>query len=215
MNFLCRREIHYTNSNDFSFKHFTANIEGLTIHFIHEKSKDPNAIPLILNHGWPGSFLEFTPIIKQLTQTAKTSTGKSVSFNVVVPSLPGFAFSSSPPGNWTLDDTARVYNTLMTQVLGYKTFAAHGTSHGAPVTFTLYDVFNTSTRAAHLVFIPFLPTPMEQIAAMNITLSPLEQFELKRSTDWGTTGLAYFLEHTTRVSDTGVVPCMALLFSRN
>ncbi|GKT47559.1 putative epoxide hydrolase [Colletotrichum spaethianum] len=188
----------------FSFKHFTADIEGLNIHFIHEKSKNPDAIPLILNHGWPGSFLEFAPIIKKLTETAKTSTGKSVSFNVVVPSLPGFAFSSSPPGNWTLDDTARVYNTLMTKVLGYKTFAAHGTSHGAPLTFTLYDVFNTTTRAAHFVFIPFLPTPAEQITAMNITLSPLEQFELDRSTAWGITGNAYFLEHTTKPNTIGL-----------
>ncbi|KAF9881760.1 hypothetical protein CkaCkLH20_00906 [Colletotrichum karsti] len=187
-----------------SFKHFKADIEGLTVHFIHEKSKDPNAIPLILNHGWPGSFLEFAPIIKKLTEKAETSTGKPVSFNVVVPSLPGFAFSASPPGNWTLDDTARVYNTLMTEVLGYKTFAAHGTSHGAPLTFTLYDVFNTTTRAAHFVFIPFLPTPAEQISAMNITLSPLEQFELDRSTSWGTTGNAYFLEHTTKPNTIGL-----------
>lgn len=71
--------------------------------------------------------MEFLPIIKPLTQTVLTSNGKKVSYNVVVPSLPGFMFSSAPPEDWTVDATARIFNTLMTEVLGYKTFALHGT----------------------------------------------------------------------------------------
>ncbi|KAJ4864059.1 alpha/beta hydrolase fold domain-containing protein [Trichoderma breve] len=112
------------------YHHFTAKIENLDVHFIHEKSNEPDAIPLILYHGWPGSFLEFIPLIKNLTQKAKTSTGKHVSFDVIVPSLPGFAFSSAPGANWTVDDSARVFNTLMTKVLGYKTYAVHATGSG-------------------------------------------------------------------------------------
>lgn len=175
-------------------------IEGLQIHFIHEKSKDPNAIPLLLCHGWPGSFLEFLPIIKDLTQQARTSTGRNVSFDIIIPSLPGFAFSSSPPQNWTLDDTARVYNTLMTKVLGYETYAVHGTAHGVAISFTLYDEFNTTARAAHLVFMFFHPTTPEEISARNISLSPLEQFELQRSVEWGVNGMGYFVMQTTKVS---------------
>ncbi|KAJ7248320.1 Alpha/Beta hydrolase protein [Mycena rebaudengoi] len=86
------------------FKHYTAVIEGITVHFVHEKSTDPDAIPVILVHGWPGSFQEFLPVIKPLTQSRASSTGKKLSykFNVVIPSLPGFVFSSPPPLNWTV-----------------------------------------------------------------------------------------------------------------
>lgn len=74
-----------------------------------------------------GSFHEFIPVISPLTQSANTSPGKNVSFHVVVPSLPGFTFSSAPPANWTIDDTGRIFNTLMTEVLGYPKYALHGT----------------------------------------------------------------------------------------
>jgi hypothetical protein len=74
-----------------------------------------------------GAFDEFSPVIKPLTQQAQTSTGRNVSFDVIVPSLPGFTFSSAPPANWTVDDTARVFNTLMVNVLGYEEYTTHGT----------------------------------------------------------------------------------------
>lgn len=175
------------------------------MHFIHEKSKDPDAIPLLINHGWPGSsFLEFAPVINPLTQIANISCAKGkkqVSFNVVIPSLPGFAFSSPAPANWTLDDTARVYNTLMTEVLGYPKFAVHGTAHGAAIAYTLYEDYNTTTRAAHFSFIPFFPPTAKDIAKTNITLSPLEKFMLRRSDEWGRTGNAYYLLQLTTVTN--------------
>ncbi|ROT35056.1 alpha/beta-hydrolase [Sodiomyces alkalinus F11] len=174
--------------------HYTAVIEGLTVHFTHEESDDPAAIPLLINHGWPGSsFLEFGPVLDALTASAETEYGTNVSFHVVAPSLPGFAFSDPAPENWTLADTARIYNALMTNVLGYPTFAVHGTAHGAAVAYTLYEDHNTTTRAAHFSFIPFFPPTAEAVAAMGITLDPLEQFMLKRSDDWGRTGNAYYL----------------------
>ncbi|KAL8881090.1 MAG: hypothetical protein Q9198_001634 [Flavoplaca austrocitrina] len=177
-----------------SFEHFTATIEGLTIHFVHKTSNDPDAIPLLLTHGWPGSFLEFLPVIDPLT-----STEKPVSFHVVVPSLPGVAFSTSPPGNWTLADSARVFNTLMTEVLGYKTFSVHGTSIGGFLTYTLYDQFNTTVRAIHCPVVPFYCTTSEEIAAREITLSPLEQFEHERAMDWTYNGTSYVFMHIYKV----------------
>ncbi|KAK1749663.1 Alpha/Beta hydrolase protein [Echria macrotheca] len=187
------------------FKHFTTNIEGLDIHFIHEKSADPDAIPLILLHGWPGSFLEFVPIIKPLTSRNKTSAGKPVSFHVVVPSLPGFAFSSAPPANWTNKDTARVFNTLLTNVLGYEKFATHGTDWGSDIAYSLYNSFNKTVRAGHFAFIPFYPLTPDQLAAENITLStPLEQFEAQRFVGWSTTGNGYFIEQTTKPNTIGL-----------
>lgn len=112
------------------FSHFKIEIQNQSLHFIHQRSPDPKAIPLLLLHGWPGSFLEFVPIIRNLTARAMASSGRSVSFHVVVPSLPGFTFSSAPPINWTTNDTARIFDQLMTSVLGYSYFAVHGTDWG-------------------------------------------------------------------------------------
>ncbi|KAJ7900597.1 Alpha/Beta hydrolase protein, partial [Mycena olivaceomarginata] len=84
--------------------HFTALIEGQSVHFVHQKSEEPDAIPVIMLHGWAGSFHEFLPVINLLTQSPMSASGKNVSFNVVVPSLPGFVFSSAPPANWSTDD---------------------------------------------------------------------------------------------------------------
>jgi pimeloyl-ACP methyl ester carboxylesterase len=175
-------------------------IEGLTIHFVHEKSGDPDAIPLILNHGWPGTFLEFIPDIEGLTAAANTSTGKAVSFDVVIPSLPGFAFSSPPPANWTVDDTARVFNTLMTHVLGYDKYAVHGTDWGSGVAYSLYNNFNTTARALHLNFLPFFPLTPDQLAAENITLTPEEELEAQETAAWSSSGNGYFVEQVNRVS---------------
>jgi pimeloyl-ACP methyl ester carboxylesterase len=121
------------------FNHYKTPIENLSIHFVYEKSPAPDAIPLLLVHGWPGSFLECAPIIDQLTKGATTSTGKTVSFDVIIPSLPGFAFSSPPPPSWAITDTARILNTLMVDVLGYETYAIHGTDWGSTVSNTMYD----------------------------------------------------------------------------
>ncbi|KAJ7910028.1 Alpha/Beta hydrolase protein [Mycena leptocephala] len=120
------------------FNHYAVVIEGQTVHFVHQKSDDPDAIPLICFTdgqvpcctwfgrdltGFSGSFFEFSPVIKPLTESWTSATGKNVSYHVVVPSLPGFVFSSPPPQNWNVDDNARIFNILMTEVLGYSTFA--------------------------------------------------------------------------------------------
>jgi hypothetical protein len=120
----------------------------------------------------------------------------------VVPSLPGFAFSSGPPVNWTNDDTARVFNTLMTLVLGYKTYATHGTDWGAGIAYSLYSNFNSTVRAAHFAFIPFLPLTPDRLAADNIPLdTDLEKFEEERFVEWSLTGSGYIVEQTTKVFD--------------
>jgi pimeloyl-ACP methyl ester carboxylesterase len=181
------------------FNHYTSVIEGLTIHFIHENSKAQDAIPLVLVHGWPGSFLEFAPIINELTKEATTVTGKKVSFDVVVVSLPGFAFSSVPPVDWTAADTARIFNTLMTKVLHYDTYATFGTDWGAGIAYSMYDQFNSTVRAVSLDFLPFHPYTSDQLAAENITLSPLEEFEQAAAIEWNNSGEGYFIEQTTKV----------------
>lgn len=171
------------------------------MHFIHEKSGAADAIPLLLIHGWPGSFLEFIPLVDDLTKTAMTKSGKRVSFDVIVPSLPGFAFSSSPPIDWTIQDTTRVFNTLMTHVLAYEEYATFGTDWGSGVAYSLYDQWNTTVRAAHLDFLPFYPLSSAELAAENITLTGLEEFEEDVTITWSNEGTGYFSEQTTKVSD--------------
>ncbi len=87
----------------------------------------------------------------------------------------------------------------MTKVLGYPGFAVHGTAHGAAVAYTLYEDYNVTTHAAHFSFIPFFPPTAEEVSKMNIMLSPLEEFMLKRSDDWSKTGNAYYLLQLTTV----------------
>ncbi|KAK7000736.1 epoxide hydrolase domain protein [Favolaschia claudopus] len=186
------------------FKHFTAEIEGQTVHFIHERSKDPDAIPIILLHGWPGSFHEFVPVIKPLTQSVKGADGKSVSYHVIVPSLPGFVFSSPPPLNWTNHDTARIFNTLMTQVLSYPIYAVHGTDWGSVVGYAMYSSFNTTVRTGQFVFLPFIPPAAKDISDANVTLTEIEKVALQRSDDWAATGNAYFMEQATKPNDIGL-----------
>ncbi|KAF5652464.1 epoxide hydrolase [Fusarium sp. NRRL 25303] len=174
--------------------HFTAEIENQAIHFIHQLSHNPEAIPLILNHGWPGSFLEFLPLIEKLRDN----------FHIIIPSFPGFAFSSAPPPTWKVDDTARLFNTLMIKVLGYPKYAAYGTDWGSAVVYSLYGNFNTSVRLCHLSFLPFLPLYRTQLAAEGIKLSPLEEFEAKIAEEWATTGNAYFMEQATKPNTIGL-----------
>ncbi|KAI0456781.1 Alpha/Beta hydrolase protein [Xylaria acuta] len=180
--------------------HFTVNIEGIDVHFVHEVSGSPDAIPIILLHGWPGTFLEMAPLIDLLAPKSQPK-GKTANatFDVVIPSLPGFGFSSSPPTKvWTTHDSARVFNKLMTEALGYQRYAVHGTDWGSDVGFSMYDQFNTTARALHLNFLPFAPPTPADVAARNITLSPGEVVSQQRDVDWETGGLAYFMEQQTK-----------------
>lgn len=118
---------------------------------------------------------------------------------MVVASIPGFAFSSAPPVNWTITDTARVFNTLLTNVLQYDTYATFGTDWGAGIAYSMYDQFNTTVRALSLDFLPFHPYTADQLAAENITLSPLEEFEQAEAIEWNNSGDGYFFEQTTKV----------------
>ncbi|KAJ7756418.1 Alpha/Beta hydrolase protein [Mycena maculata] len=186
------------------YDHYTATIEGLTIHFIHQKSGQKDAIPLILNHGWPETFQDFLPLVAGLTGVSKTPGGKSVSFDVIIPSLPGFTFSSAPPANWTLDDTARVFNTLMTEVLGYTTYAAFGTDWGSAVAYSLYGTYNTTVRALALDYLPFFAIPETSLEADNITLDSFGVLAYQLYAAALATGTGYFVEQNTEPNTIGL-----------
>src|SRR2546425_7216040 len=112
---------------------FITEIDGLNIHFIHVRSKEKNALPLIVTHGWPGSFIEQMKIIAPLTNPTAYGGKAEDAFDVVIPSLPGYGFSGKPtaPG-WDPPRIARAWTTLMRR-LGYRKFVAQGGDWGNAV----------------------------------------------------------------------------------
>jgi pimeloyl-ACP methyl ester carboxylesterase len=113
---------------------FTTKIDGLDIYFIHVRSKEPNALPLLITHGWPGSVFEFLKVIGPLTNPTAYGGKAEEAFDIVIPALPGFGFSGKPtdPG-WDPDHIARVWAELMKR-LGYAYYVAQGGDWGAPIT---------------------------------------------------------------------------------
>ncbi len=113
----------------------TCAIDGINIHFFHIQSKNPNAIPLILTHGWPDSFLRYTKIIPFLSNPEKYGGKAEDAFNVVIPSLPGFGFSSAANKEGVNNAyVADLWAKLMTEELGYLKFAAAGGDIGSGIT---------------------------------------------------------------------------------
>jgi pimeloyl-ACP methyl ester carboxylesterase len=112
---------------------FTTEINGLDIHFIHVKSKHPNALPVIVTHGWPGSIVEQLKIIEPLTNPTAYGASAADAFHVVIPSLPGYGFSGKPTGpGWHPVSIARAWAELM-QRLGYRQYVAQGGDWGNAV----------------------------------------------------------------------------------
>jgi pimeloyl-ACP methyl ester carboxylesterase len=114
--------------------HFVTNIDGLDIHFIHVRSKNPNALPMIVTHGWPGSIIEQLKIVDPLTNPTAHGGKAEDSFDVVIPSLPGYGYSGKPTtAGWGPEHIARAWIELMNR-LGYKKYVAQGGDWGALIT---------------------------------------------------------------------------------
>ena len=138
------------------FAQFRAEINGLGIHFIHERGKGPNPLPIIIFHGWPDSFYRMHKIIPLLTDPASYGGDPADSFDVIVPSLPGFGFSDRPRERGaTSIRTAELLAQLMTDVLGYKRFAAAGGDIGSRVTRLLALAHPESLIGIHLTDVGF------------------------------------------------------------
>ncbi|MBD1138807.1 epoxide hydrolase [Pelagibacterales bacterium SAG-MED46] len=115
------------------FQNFVSNVDGVDIHFIKEKGTSPNAKPLLLMHGWPGSVIEFLHIIKKLAHPEKFGGNEKDSFDVIIPSLPGFGFSGKPNKPIGPRKMAEILNKLMIENLGYKDYMAQGGDWGATI----------------------------------------------------------------------------------
>ncbi len=152
------------------FPQFLTPIDGLDIHFIHVKSKHPNAMPLILTHGWPGSIVEFLKVIGPLTDPVAFGGNVDDAFDVVIPSLPGFGFSQKPAETgWTVARIAAAWVELMKR-LGYTKWAAQGGDWGAVVTSVLGVMRPEGLLGIHLNSQYAFPAQIPD------TLSPEEQY---------------------------------------
>ena len=129
---------------------FMTTIEGLDIHFIHVRSRHKNALPVIITHGWPGSVFELLKIIDPLTNPTAFGGREEDAFDVVIPSVPGYGFSSKPTATgWDPDHIARAWAELMKR-LGYTHYVAQGGDWGAPISSEMARQASTGLLGIHL-----------------------------------------------------------------
>jgi microsomal epoxide hydrolase len=132
------------------FSHYTTPIEGIDLHFLHEKGSGPAPVPLIISHGWPGSIVEFLEIIEPLAHPERFGGSVEDAFDVIVPSLPGFGFSGRPSRPIGPRRMAGLFNALMTQVLGYDSYLAQGGDWGGAISSWLGFDHSPACRAIHI-----------------------------------------------------------------
>lgn len=132
------------------FAHFIAPVDGIDLHFMHEKGSGPAPMPLIISHGWPGSIVEFLKIIEPLAHPERFGGSSEDAFDVIAPSLPGFGFSGRPPRPIGPRKIARLFDTLMTDVLEYPSYLAQGGDWGGAISSWLGFEHAPACRAIHI-----------------------------------------------------------------
>jgi len=137
------------------FNQFLVTVDGTKLHVIHEKGRGRAPLPIILTHGYPDSFFRFYKLIPLLTDPAAHGGDAMDAFDVVVPSLPGYAFSESRDQSGGLFGFGDLWFKLMTEALGYERFGAHGGDWGSTVTEHLARSHSSSLVGIHLTDVPF------------------------------------------------------------
>ena len=177
---------------------FVTELGGLDIHFLHARSPHPDAMPLVLTHGWPGSIVEFLKVLGPLTDPVAYGGDAADAFEVVCPSLPGFGFSQKPSSTgWGVERTAEAWAALMSR-LGYTRYGAHGGDWGTAVTVELARIDAAHVTGIHLT--------MPVVAPSMITLDDLTETEsaalaaMAEHRKWGS---GYFKLQATRPQTLG------------
>ncbi|MFD2581410.1 epoxide hydrolase family protein [Pedobacter vanadiisoli] len=155
------------------FPHFKVEIDGINIHFIHVKGKGKNPKPLLLTHGWPDSFYRFHKVIPLLSEPESLGDDSEQSFDLVIPSLPGFGFSDRVALN--TDKVAALWAKLMTGILGYDQYYAAGGDIGAIVTKSLANQQPDRVIAIHLTDVGY-PNGQEDWSTMSAAEQKFGQF---------------------------------------
>jgi epoxide hydrolase len=181
-----------------AFPQFRTQIDGLGIHFVHVRSPHPEALPLVMTHGWPGSVAEFAKVIWQLADPVTYGGTPGDAFHVVCPSLPGYGFSDKPaaPG-WGVERIASAWTVLMER-LGYPRFAAQGSDWGTSVSTCIGKQAPDKVVGLHLVppLAPPDPATFDDLTSQE--RSALESLRRSAVADAG-----YSTEHGTRPQTIG------------
>ncbi|HKW22007.1 MAG TPA: alpha/beta fold hydrolase [Ktedonobacterales bacterium] len=181
------------------YPQFTTEIDGAHIYFLHVRSPEPDALPLILTHGWPGSVVEFLNVIGPLSDPRAHGGDSADAFHLVIPSIPGYGFSGpTHDAGWTTDRVARAWAELMRR-LGHDRYGAQGGDWGAFVSPALgradpEHVIGVHVNAATMGFIPFGPVADDQLASF----TDAEKQRLERLNRFLADGNAYFQVQATR-----------------
>ncbi len=176
---------------------FTTEIDGVDIHFIHVKSENENALPLIMTHGWPGSVVELLDTVGPLTDPTAHGGSAEDAFHLVLPSLPGYGFSAEPvEQGWDLGRTARAWAELMRR-LGYTRYVAQGGDVGAGVADAMGRLAPEGLVGVHTnLLVPALGGPMP-------TSTDEERAAAAQIATFGQSGNGYFVEMATRPQTIG------------
>ena len=179
------------------FDHFLTEIDGVDIHFIHQRSPHPGAMPLVITHGWPGSVVEFHKVIEPLVDPVAFGGDAADAFHVIAPSLPGFGFSGKPTETgWGVEKIGAVWAQLMAR-LGHDRYLAQGGDWGSAVTSVIGAIDPEHCASIHLT-LAMSARPTGEIS------EPEEQFALERIKyylDWDS---GYSTQQKTRPQTLGV-----------
>ena len=164
------------------FGHYMTEVDGADIHFIHERGRGPRPLPLILTHGFPDSFTRFLKVIPLLTDPAAHGGDPEDAFDVVVPSLPWCAFSREHRHSGGMFKVNHTWHELMTRILGYRRYAAHGGDWGSTITEQIARSHSASVVGIHLTDVPFwhaFQKPGDPSPAEEKFLAGIEQFPMQ------------------------------------
>jgi microsomal epoxide hydrolase len=178
------------------FAHFCAKVDDLRIHFIHERGRGPSPIPLVLTHGWPDSFARMLKVIPLLTDPAAHGGDPQDSFDVIVPSLPGYGFSEKPKKVGTTARVAEYWAKLLTDELAYPRFGAAGGDLGSAVTQELAQQYPDRLIGIHLTDVPYQNWVF--FAGDRSKLSVKEREYFKSGEDWSNRDGAYAAVQSTK-----------------
>lgn len=171
-----------------SFPQFRTRIDGVGIYFIHARSPHPDAMPILLTHGWPGSVAEFLDVIERLTDPTRFGGSAKDAFDVVVPAIPGYGFSDKPRDlGWNPDRIARAWAVLMTERLGYERWVAQGGDWGSAITTALASHKPRGLVAAHVNLPMVVPAQLPE--------------QLTQDETEALAGIQYFVDQGTGYAD--------------
>lgn len=173
-----------------------ADVDGQTLHLVHAAGRGPDPLPLVLSHGWPGSFLEYLEVLPLLCDPGAHGADPADAFTVIIPSLPGFGFSAAPPPTGlTAREVARLWHALMSAGLGHDRYVAHGSDLGAGVTAWLARDQPQAVAAIHLATPGLAPIAPSRTAAEEEFAAAVKAWTAEEG--------AYAREHATKPSTLG------------